>query len=126
MRVATVKELGDAVRAARRRHHMTQQALAERAGVSRYWLGDLERGQANPSWDVVARLATALELDLFVGERHAPTAAAAVALSGEGRLTVGAVDLDAVVEAHREGDGPATSASRAANRSGRSARRERS
>jgi len=36
------------------------QALSERAGISRAWLGEIERGTASPSVDVVRRLANAL------------------------------------------------------------------
>jgi transcriptional regulator with XRE-family HTH domain len=115
MSAATTKELGDMVRAARRRRHMTQQQLAEHAGVSRKWVLLLEQGRVNPTWDVVARLAAVLDLDVVV--RHAPAVTShggAAHLSGEGRLSVGGpVDLDAVLASHRETAAPVTTASNA-------------
>lgn len=100
MNVGTAKELGDAVRAVRLRRGLTQQALASRAGMSRQWLAGLESGTANPTWDVVARLAAALELDVTFHDRKevtAPTAAAQTRTDD-----VPTVDLDAVLAAHRD------------------------
>ncbi len=119
MSAATTKELGDMVRAVRRRRHMTQQQLAEHAGVSRKWVLLLEQGRVNPTWDVVARLAAVLDLDVVVRDGRGPAPAvtahgAAAHLSGEGRLWVGGpVDLDAVLASHRETAAPVTRASNA-------------
>lgn len=43
---------------------LTQQQLADRAGVSRGYIAKVERGQANPSLDFVESLADALGLEL--------------------------------------------------------------
>lgn len=43
-RARTVRDLGALVARHRREQGLTQAALAERAGVSREWLGRLERG----------------------------------------------------------------------------------
>jgi transcriptional regulator with XRE-family HTH domain len=40
--------LGETVRAARRRMHLTQHALAERIGMSQTWISRIERGQGAP------------------------------------------------------------------------------
>lgn len=45
--LTTVRDLGAAVRAARRATGLSQETLSERAGVSRPWLSRLETG-ANP------------------------------------------------------------------------------
>ena len=45
--VTTVRDLGAAVREARRRAGLSQQALADRAGVPRQWVSRLETG-SNP------------------------------------------------------------------------------
>lgn len=57
--------LGRRLRALRRLRGATQEALAERAGLSAKFVGLIERGAANPSLDALARLALALGLDLW-------------------------------------------------------------
>lgn len=43
--VRTARELGAVIVDARRHHRLTQQELAEKAGVSRSWLIGVEQGQ---------------------------------------------------------------------------------
>jgi transcriptional regulator with XRE-family HTH domain len=43
---------------------MTQAALAFRSNIHYSYIGSLETGQRNPSVDMLARLAKALEMDL--------------------------------------------------------------
>jgi len=57
---ACVAALGVAVRGARRRAALTQAQLAERAGVRRELIGQIERGMANPTLAVILRLARGL------------------------------------------------------------------
>jgi transcriptional regulator with XRE-family HTH domain len=64
VRDRSVTALGRAVRAARAEAGLTQSGLAVRAGVRRELVGLLERGEANPSFTTVARLAAALDLPL--------------------------------------------------------------
>ena len=65
--LTTVKDLGAAVREARRASGLSQEALAQRAGVGRQWLSRLETG-SNPGaelrmvLDVLAALELAVEL----------------------------------------------------------------
>ncbi len=65
--LTTVRDVGAAVRAARRSAGWSQQVLAERAGVPRQWVSRLETG-ANPAaelrklLDVLAALRLAMEL----------------------------------------------------------------
>jgi HTH-type transcriptional regulator / antitoxin HipB len=65
--VVTVRDLGAAVRAARRTSGLSQAALAERAGVGRQWLSRLETG-SNPGaelrkvLDVLAAVGLAVTL----------------------------------------------------------------
>jgi transcriptional regulator with XRE-family HTH domain len=78
-------ETGDAVtfgrwlRATREEREITQQALADRAGISRSYLSDLERGRGvRPTLLTLDRLATALgssrvEALSAAGVLHAPT-----------------------------------------------------
>lgn len=64
-----VLALGQWLRQERVAQNLTQRVLAERAGVSRSYLGDIERGRgARPSVTTIDRLATAIgatRLDLF-------------------------------------------------------------
>jgi transcriptional regulator with XRE-family HTH domain len=60
------RELGDRVRERRHELELTQATLAFRAGVHYSYIGSLETGARNPSVDLVARLAKALEIDLGV------------------------------------------------------------
>lgn len=48
----------------RHRRGLSQRALAERAGLPRTTLGQLESGQANPTLSVLARLAAALQVTI--------------------------------------------------------------
>lgn len=48
----------------RHRRALSQRALAERAGLPRTTLGQLESGQANPTLAVLARLAAALQVSI--------------------------------------------------------------
>lgn len=57
-----VRALGEAVRAARRDRGMTVEALATAGGVSSGLISQLERGQGNPSFLTLRRLAEALAL----------------------------------------------------------------
>jgi transcriptional regulator with XRE-family HTH domain len=51
------------LRAARRRRQLTQEALAERAGMDRSYLSGIERGKHNVPLDTLCRLAWALRVE---------------------------------------------------------------
>jgi len=55
-----LRSLGAAVRNRRERRGLTQEALAELAGLERTYLTDLEAGRRNPSVKTLDRLARAL------------------------------------------------------------------
>ena len=67
-----VKTLGENIRNRRRELRITQPHLAELAKVSTNTLYKLERGQGNPSFDVLNKLAEVLgmELILEVKKKH--------------------------------------------------------
>ncbi len=68
------ERFGDAVRARREELGLTQEELAERAGIHRTYLSDVERGTRNVSLVNVERLAEALSLSLpELFERVAPS-----------------------------------------------------
>jgi transcriptional regulator with XRE-family HTH domain len=52
--------VGRQVRLVRQQKALSMQTLSEAAGISRAWLGEIERGSASPSVDIVRRLADAL------------------------------------------------------------------
>ena len=56
--------LGGRIRNLRRRHGLSQEDLADRAGLHWTYVSDLERGQQTPTVDVVNRLARALGMTL--------------------------------------------------------------
>lgn len=60
----TKKILGDAVRKARVRINMSQEQLAESAGLDRTYIGGVERGERNPSLISLKKIADGLGLKL--------------------------------------------------------------
>lgn len=59
-----LRALGRRVRSLRAERNLSLQALADRAGISRRFLVEIESGRGNPSLDKLARLARALRLPL--------------------------------------------------------------
>jgi transcriptional regulator with XRE-family HTH domain len=68
------KGLGQAVRRLRKEAELSQRALAERMGRSPSWISRIERGDCDPSWGDMRRLARALDVSLErlaeVAEEH--------------------------------------------------------
>lgn len=58
------RELGDRIWARRDELKLTQAKLAELAKLHYSYIGSLETGARNPSIDLLARLARALDIDL--------------------------------------------------------------
>ena len=72
-RGAVRQRVGRNVRQVRRLRSLTQEALAERSGISYKHLGLIERGRANVGLDVLTRIASALDVDVVdLVERHQP------------------------------------------------------
>ncbi len=59
-----MKQFGEHLRALRKARALSQADLGERASLNDKYLGELERGEGNPSLDVLQRLAKALDIDL--------------------------------------------------------------
>lgn len=55
-----LKALGEAVRAARKARGMSQEALADAAGIDRSHMGKIERGERNLTFLNVTKIAAAL------------------------------------------------------------------
>ena len=56
--------IGDAIRLARGRAGLSQESLADLAGLNAHHLGDIERSEAVPSVGTLERVAKALNLRL--------------------------------------------------------------
>lgn len=54
--------IGANIRRIRRERGLTQEQLAHLAGVDMRYLGGIERGEHNPTVDVLGRLADAMEM----------------------------------------------------------------
>jgi len=64
MKDIIARKLGERIRNLRRGKFLTQEILGERAMVSYKFVGEIERGDANPSISVLIRIADALEVSL--------------------------------------------------------------
>ncbi|WP_333656009.1 helix-turn-helix domain-containing protein [Dissulfurispira sp.] len=53
-------ELGKRIRTLRKLKGMTQESLGEKAGISYKFIGEIERGEVNPSLNSLAQIAKAL------------------------------------------------------------------
>ncbi|MFV0420804.1 helix-turn-helix domain-containing protein [Oleidesulfovibrio sp.] len=56
----SLESIGRKIRIRRRHANLTQQALAERAGISYKYLGEIERGQGNLSVEILLKIVSAL------------------------------------------------------------------
>jgi len=62
------RTLGEAVRVERKKARLSQEELAEKAGFTRNYIGDIERGDKKATVEALARIAKALHCrlrDLF-------------------------------------------------------------
>ncbi len=64
MLIRRPSELGAIIMAVRRSRGLSQAQLADRLGVSRVWLGQVERGKASPRLDLVMRVLNELQISL--------------------------------------------------------------
>lgn len=60
------KTLGNFIREARKESGVSVRELARRAEITHTFLSDIERGKRNPSQKVLAKIATALEVEIKV------------------------------------------------------------
>ena len=61
---STKADFGVRVRALRRTTGLSQEHFADRVGVSRTHMGKIETGKANPTLEIIVRLAQGLDLTL--------------------------------------------------------------
>lgn len=55
---------GEKLRELRKAHGLSQEALADEAGLHRTYIGGVERGERNPTLTTLKRIADALDLSL--------------------------------------------------------------
>jgi HTH-type transcriptional regulator/antitoxin HipB len=72
-RIEGTADLGAAVRARRKELGLTLTDAAERMGVGRRLLLELEHGDRNVGLETVLRIVQLLGLDLYVGDRRSTT-----------------------------------------------------
>lgn len=85
----TNEDLGRAIRRLREARAMTIEALALDAGVHPTYLGGIERGLRNPSWERITRVARALDV---------PVSAVVLEAEVEAQVALAAQDARARVE----------------------------
>ena len=56
--------LGRVIRRLRTERGISQEGLAAISGIDRTFMGEIERGEANPSFDVLQRIASGLKVRL--------------------------------------------------------------
>lgn len=94
MIVQTTADLGALIRDRRRSLQLDQKTLAERAGVSRYWIIDVEAGKPRAEIGLVLR--TLRALDLVLDARPGRVAPKKGGQPRQSRKPE--VDLDALIE----------------------------
>lgn len=58
------KKIGKKIQKIRKDHHLTQEELAEKVGVSRAYMGYIEQGRNTPSLEVLEKIAKHLKTPL--------------------------------------------------------------
>jgi y4mF family transcriptional regulator len=101
-------DLGDLVRATRQARGLNQQDLADRLGVSRWWVNGFEGGKPTARLDLVLRALNELQITLAANTNHETEAAAPPPPP--------AIDIDAIAD---RGMATAGDASRPARKSRR-------
>lgn len=69
MKVRSSKELGEAVRVARKTRKLSQTELAQKASLRQALISDVENGVTSAKLDTILKVMAALDLDLAVVER---------------------------------------------------------
>ncbi len=90
MHLKTPADIGALIRDRRRVLNLDQSALANRVGVGREWIIDIEKGKPRAQLELVLRTLNALGIELTV-ETSEPTAT----------RSIESVDIDAIVEGAR-------------------------
>ena len=97
MLVRTDADLGMVIRDRRKELGLDQGALASRIGVSRQWVGEVEKGKPRAEVGLILRALRVLDVEL--------NASVAGTWSPQSASTAGVVDIDAVIDRARGGRG---------------------
>ena len=92
MRIRTPKELGALIRDRRRKLHLDQNSLAQKVGVSRQWIVEVEKGKPRAEIGLLLKTINELEIRLTAENDSSP-----------GRTKDGnpSVDIDSIVSTAR-------------------------
>jgi len=71
--VRNTSDLATAIRDLRQSKHMTQTDLAQRAGVGRQWISNVESGKSTLRFTTILALLDALDVDLTLRTREEPS-----------------------------------------------------
>jgi HTH-type transcriptional regulator/antitoxin HipB len=93
MRLRTATDIGAVIRDRRRALGLDQRTLAERVGVSRKWIIEVEKGKPRAALRLVLRTLEALGAVLRVDDL--------AAVRSKKPLPSASIDLDRVIQAHR-------------------------
>jgi HTH-type transcriptional regulator / antitoxin HipB len=92
MLIRSPSDLGALIRGTRRQLGLEQSALAEKIGVSRQWIIEIEKGKPRAAIGLILRTLNAL--DICLDARTEP--------AGKAKTSHSKVDLDAIIEAARK------------------------
>lgn len=92
MRLRTATDIGAAIRERRRSLRWDQRTLAQRVGVGRQWVIDVEKGKPRAALSLVLRALEVLGIALWT---ETPPPRSGASLPGA------AIDLGSIVRAHR-------------------------
>jgi HTH-type transcriptional regulator/antitoxin HipB len=92
MRIKTAVDIGALIRDRRTRLGLKQQDLADKVGVSRQWLIEVEKGKPRAELSLVLRTIADLGISLMTGDIPKP----------EDRKRSPKIDIDQIVDAARE------------------------
>jgi HTH-type transcriptional regulator / antitoxin HipB len=73
MQIRRPEELGAVIMSVRRARGLNQAEMAKHLGVSRVWLGQVERGKASLRLDLVLRVLNELQITLTLATGDEPT-----------------------------------------------------
>ena len=92
MRIRTPLDLGAIIRDRRKKLRLDQKSLADKVGVSRQWIVEVEKGKSGAEIGLVLRTVEALGINLAVNEPQNVT----------GQTSPPSVDIDSIITAARQ------------------------
>jgi HTH-type transcriptional regulator/antitoxin HipB len=105
MRIRTSQDLGLLIRERRRALGLDQLELAQKVGVSRQWLVEVEKGKERAEIGLLLRTLAALDLALDLAPAVDPAATSASGTSASAIMTVTRnPDIDAIIDKARQRD----------------------